>query len=352
MLCEQIEKLLYLYWDNQLSKEEKDKVEEHIKSCSACSKKLTDLKLVQTQAKSTPVPEPPQTYWENFAWRVKHRIEQKPRLGPAGRLSFLLGAILSYSPAKVKWATAIASVVLVFVVVKLFTSYEKIDVTTIQQKVEVEKISTPPEAPKVETVTPGQGKDVVTSKEKHMPPANEVLPEVKAHLEEPRSLAVPKEKGIQKETATDAVMASKQEKKSSQILPEALPQTKEKEYAGFQAPAISISDTPATALAEKSRLGVAATATAQDSLTEQGVRKYIDAWREFAKGKPKGEEKDKAYFNMGRAYATLCDIGKNKDEISKEALDSIRTFRDSTATPAYQDSMDSILLRLETLQKK
>lgn len=345
MRCEQIEKLLYLYQDNELNQKERKEVKEHIKICPKCSKKLADLKDIQEEVKTKQIPQPSEDYWESFAHRVKDKIEKRGKPSFGQKFSYFLKSIFSYSPAKIKWATAVASVVLVFVVVKLFMSYEKMDVTTIQKRSEVEKVFTPKkEAHKTVVKAPEEKKDIKISKEKEVVPDKEAPPE---RGEEAVGLASAIEKDAKKGEVADEKISIK--KISG---PLSTPR-----HIGYieteEAPEVSTHYAPIITLGEKSPIQADVTTNVRDSLTqEQIARKMIDVLRGLTQKQSKGKEKDKGYLNMAQGYLKLYYVAENKDEILKEAIDSVKTYRNSAITKEYKEAIARILNQLQSIHKK
>lgn len=354
MRCDQIERLLYLYQDGELGEKEKKEMEEHIKECPNCSKKLADLKLIRAEVKNKNVPQPPETYWESFAQRVREKIGRKTKVSFGQRFSHFLKTVFSYSPAEIKWATAVASVVLLFVVVKLFVSYEKMNVTTIQQETKVERTTTSrEEIPNVEVKTPEKKKGIVLEKEV---PKTIRAPLENVTISKGLESETPTGKmGVQKETAIGERSTPDKDETVLKKLSTTTPKLEEKEegYMAVQAPKIHISGTPVITSAEKPELQADIAAIGGDTL-KQGelVRESIDKWRKFTEDEPKGEERDKGYLNMAWGYMKLYDVARNKEETLKEAIDSVRVYIDSTITSAYKDSINDILLELESVHKK
>ncbi|HEX9916794.1 MAG TPA: zf-HC2 domain-containing protein [candidate division Zixibacteria bacterium] len=361
MRCDQIEKLLYLYEDGELDEKEKREVGEHIKICPNCSKKLADLKLIRAEVKEKKVPQPSETYWESFAHRVKERIEDKTKVSFGQRFSYFLEMIFSYSPTKVKWAAAVVSVILVFVVVKLFVSYEKINIATLGQKAQVQKISPPAgETLGVETNIPREQRKPAIAERGGVAPEREVSKTIQAPLKDMtvskglESVAPGEERGVQKETPIADRIAPDKGETTLKKLPTTTPELKEKEerHTGVQALETPISGTPVMTSAESSKSKATMAAVRGDTVKqEELVRESIDKWRRFIEDKPKGEEKDKAYLNMAQGYMRLYDLARNKDETLKEAMDSVKVYKDSAVTNTYKDSINHILIQLESFHK-
>lgn len=369
MRCKRVEKLLYLYWDNELNEKQRKDIQEHIRVCQKCSEKFAHLNLLQTEAKKIQTPQLPRDYWDSFALRVKEKIEKRRKTSLGQIFFYFFKTVLTYSPTKIKWATAVVSVVLVFVVVRLFISYEKMDIS-IQPGIEVQRVSSPKEAPKTEAQTLDQEGEAKKSEksgvisEKEVPKTVEIPPhDIRPAAEKSAvpadfsaGTAAVREESVQKEKAAGGKLALSDNEKFSNAIPETLPKLRgeKKGYLAVEEiPAISISDTPLVTLAEETQMQTDMGPARKDILTqEEAVRKFIDAWRASIKEKPKGQERDKAYLKIAQGYLRLYDITENRDETLKEAIDSLQTYRDSTAFLAYRDSIDHILLQLQSLYNK
>ncbi|MCI0596800.1 MAG: zf-HC2 domain-containing protein, partial [candidate division Zixibacteria bacterium] len=83
---------LSAYLDGALAEEKRAKLEEHLKTCEACTAKLEEFARVEQAAKKIPAPQLSEAYWENFANRVQNKltIREKQRASP-GWLEALKG---------------------------------------------------------------------------------------------------------------------------------------------------------------------------------------------------------------------------------------------------------------------
>jgi multidrug efflux pump subunit AcrB len=105
MDCKFCQEKLSDYIDNQMSGEEKQQIENHLKQCSHCAKELEDLKFVLGGLKELPEIDPPKNLCENINKKIK--TEQKPMISRLlNNRWFSLGA-------------AAAAVVLIFVFTNL-----------------------------------------------------------------------------------------------------------------------------------------------------------------------------------------------------------------------------------------
>ncbi len=80
MKCKDVEKLLTLYHDGELSPKERSTFERHLAKCPACRAKLEKLKALDElvrDGEAERVPDPGHHYWSSFALRVTKRL-QKP----------------------------------------------------------------------------------------------------------------------------------------------------------------------------------------------------------------------------------------------------------------------------------
>jgi Putative zinc-finger/Predicted integral membrane protein (DUF2275) len=75
--CKEIENNLSLYLDNLLSREKKQSVEEHLKSCSQCTRALADLQKVKTMSRELSEIEPPPWFQKKIMAKVREEAERK-----------------------------------------------------------------------------------------------------------------------------------------------------------------------------------------------------------------------------------------------------------------------------------
>ncbi|MCK4404027.1 MAG: zf-HC2 domain-containing protein [candidate division Zixibacteria bacterium] len=123
MSCEKFDKLIYLFLDGRLDQGKEKELKEHLSECERCTKKLALLELVEGRAKKIKTKEPPQEYWDSFSSRVRETILARKEISPVVGLKKALESIFSFSPLKIKVAAGLVSVVLVFIIGKLYVDY-------------------------------------------------------------------------------------------------------------------------------------------------------------------------------------------------------------------------------------
>jgi hypothetical protein len=122
--CEKFEKLIYLFWDGRLKSDEERELKQHLSECERCQKKLSLLELVEGGARRIPTKEPPQEYWDTFSSRVKDKILAHEEGSLAFRLKKAWENIFTFSPLKIKIAAGLVSILLVFIIGKLYIYYK------------------------------------------------------------------------------------------------------------------------------------------------------------------------------------------------------------------------------------
>ena len=125
MRCERFDKLIHLFWDGRVNQSEEKKLKKHLSECKRCQKKLSLLESVEGKAKKIKIKQPPQEYWDSFSTRVRKKIFEHKERSPVFGLKKALESIFSFSPLKIKVAAGVISVLLVFIIGKLYMDYQK-----------------------------------------------------------------------------------------------------------------------------------------------------------------------------------------------------------------------------------
>jgi len=151
MICKDFEKLIHLYLDQKLDEQKKKEVEKHLEECQKCRERFEALKLVEEKAKGIKIPEPGDAYWESFSQRVRERIASKQKQPFGVKVKDFFATIFVLSPSRLKVAAAVASLVLVFIIGKLYIDYKG----TIPERLKPVERETPVvEGPKTEKEKP------------------------------------------------------------------------------------------------------------------------------------------------------------------------------------------------------
>lgn len=124
MICKDLKKLIHLYLDQKLDREKKKQLEKHLAECQKCREKFETLKLVEEKAKGIKIPEPKDAYWESFSQRVRERIISKQKQPSGAKIKEFFATIFVLSPSRLRVAAAVASLVLVFIIGKLYIDYK------------------------------------------------------------------------------------------------------------------------------------------------------------------------------------------------------------------------------------
>jgi len=137
--CERFNKLIHLFLDGRLDKDEESDLREHLSTCEECAQKLALLRSMEVAAKKISAEEPPKAYWDAFSGRVRERIVQREEESFAFGLKKAVQAIFSFSPLKIKVAAGLASVLLVFIVGKLYVDYRGQEIVSRKESMQIQE---------------------------------------------------------------------------------------------------------------------------------------------------------------------------------------------------------------------
>jgi len=152
MTCKDFDELIHLYYDQQLDEQKKKEVEKHLSECQRCREKFEALKRIEEKARAMKTPEPTEEYWDTFSQRVRERIISKQKQPFAARIKRFFASVFVFPPNRLKVAAVIASVILVFIVSKLYMDYRG----TIPER--VKQVETEQPAPDQEKPPPQEEK--------------------------------------------------------------------------------------------------------------------------------------------------------------------------------------------------
>ncbi|MFH1335179.1 MAG: zf-HC2 domain-containing protein [Candidatus Zixiibacteriota bacterium] len=121
MSCKKYEKWVNLFWDRRLSQSQEEELKKHLLECKTCQEKLSFLESVEGKAKEIRAKEPSKEYWDTFSSRVREKITaSKEKSTVFGWKKALVNV---FSPWKIRIATAVVSILLVFIIGKLYVDY-------------------------------------------------------------------------------------------------------------------------------------------------------------------------------------------------------------------------------------
>lgn len=87
-LCEDVQAMISVLLDEELTPEDLARVENHIAECPSCREELENMKQLVAAASGLGVKAPPEEVWDTFLDNVYNRIERK-----TGWLFFTVGVI-------------------------------------------------------------------------------------------------------------------------------------------------------------------------------------------------------------------------------------------------------------------
>lgn len=163
MKCEDFDKFLHLYFDGELDEGKSKEIEEHLLTCQNCAAKLQELKKLEEGTKGIRMPELSPEYWKTFAEQVRNEIILRRRKSFWTRLKSGWESFFFYSPVKLRIAAGIASVLLVFIVGKLYWDYKGKELERVRSE-RIEKALSTPAQQKPELQTPAVRESLQTKK--------------------------------------------------------------------------------------------------------------------------------------------------------------------------------------------
>lgn len=140
MSCERLDRLIHLFLDGGLDQDQERGLQEHLSKCERCAKRLALLQKIEGTAKRFPAKEPSQEYWDTFSSRLRDKITAREQESPGFNLRKALESVFAYSPLKIKVAAGLVSIVLVFIIGKLYIDYKG-------QEIVPSKVTVQPEQP-------------------------------------------------------------------------------------------------------------------------------------------------------------------------------------------------------------
>jgi hypothetical protein len=408
--CERFDKLIHLFLDGRLEKDEESELREHLTTCEECARKLALLRSMEAAAKKISAEEPPKEYWDTFSGRVGERIVQRAERSFGFGLKEALQGIFSFSPLKIKVATGLISVVLVFIVGKLYVDYRgqemipgraiiqteeqpHLDVTKVEEKGEISEAeyrdgaAPPPEEPKREK----KAVDVEEARKKAPPPTVRVVEEEKP-TEELGALTAPEaaeERGVPTSTpgvtdqaVVEAQIPSKHPVRSPEaeqtgagareeigrVREEASTAEKEKIAESSDILAKGDADRPVKSSVDLPaptsfrpyvpndvyQLNEVTVPRMRDGDTLRSVdqlKKAIQVWKAYIDQNPDDSLANEGLLQMATAYYLLAKLSQDTTVIS-EGANLIKGYLDQAAQPEFREELSHILKKISALKEK
>ncbi|MGB2768661.1 MAG: hypothetical protein WBC88_02920, partial [Candidatus Zixiibacteriota bacterium] len=375
-------------------------------TCEKCARKLALLRSMEGAAKKIEVEEPRQEYWDTFSSRVREKIVQREEVSLVFRLQKTLQAIFSFSPLKMKVAAGLVSVVLVFIVGKLYVDYRgqeivpsrevirseeqpQLDVTKVTKKGEVseaedrDRTIRPLDEPKREAefaeVKEAKKRAIVTEQpitgegstaEKMGIPAPPKVAEergVPASAPAPtvQTLAEPEAPSKQLSEETEATGAGmKDEAKGKKAIDMPVPVKGVGKEEGVSENAEQERETREVRDILSTQHGFVARGSymvnenmvprmGEDDTLRQAdeLKRAIQIWRDYIKENPTDSLTDQGYLQVAMAYYLLAKLSRDTTVIS-EGKKLIETYFEQIDDPALKKKLSDRLEKIKALREK
>lgn len=406
MKCEDFDKLIHLYFDGELDAGKSKEIEEHLLTCQNCAAKLQELKKLEESAKGVRLPELSPEYWKTFAERVRNEIILRRRKSFWSRLKSGWESFFFYSPVKLRIAAGIASILLVFIIGKLYWNYRGKELERIRSE-RMEKVLTPQTQKKVEALAPAveeslqvekQPNELIPSKPKtlrpegkisEVPPPQESVSTISKEkiqekkIEETKQGILKTQVGfVTKESISDSSHLHVRGGRAGEVSnivssPESVP------VALAKPKTLSETTLYVQKLPEEKRTGAttalrATTAAKKDeglypaesiryykvdtnwvhALTEKDtlveadtLKKVISSWKEYFEKKPVSEWAPEGFSQVKIAYELLF-LKTSDESLRQEGVKLLKQYKDSVTDQKTKNELTKNIFELEALKKK
>jgi hypothetical protein len=383
--CEDFDRLFHLYYDKKLDEKESEKIKAHLLECKRCAEKLEALKSIEKVAKDIELQEPEEGYWESFSQRVRNRIVLREKKPFGLKVKSLFESLTTISPSKLKLAASLATLVLVFIIGKLYVDYRiaglermrypapsKVEIASPQVKEEEKKEITAEEqkvVPQEKTEAKQRGKSLAKVEEPK--PAKEVG----AGLEKEKGEAPPEAK---EEKIADMMMASPEVTAQAPevtekmvIAPKETSMAKPSEAFGIA----KIEGVTEKGKSKTSKIAMMAEKTYPDTtmktvgyelegerkvgyiskndtlISSDSLKKIIEVWKNFIEKNPTDPSIDEGYRQVATGYLLLGKITKDKSEI-ENGIKLIEKYLKLTKTEQIKQLLKKTEEELKSSKKK
>lgn len=378
MKCEDFEKLLHLYLDGETDEKSSKEIEEHLQTCQNCVGKLRELKSLETEARRIKLPEPSPAYWENFTREVRNKIILRRKKPIWAKIKSGWESLFLYSPNKLRIAAGIASILLVFIVGKLYWDYrggelEKTRTERMEKALSTSIQKEPEEpAPAVKESLQVEDQKKIILSAPVTPPAEEKVQEEKAiqadkdkaQASQPSTMVTAEKPKIEEKAAEELTLASQAElanppvgvqettihlqefsdkKKAIEMAAEQTVSGRKADiglYAGGGIRYYKVGENWIRALSENDTLAEADT-----------LKKVVTSWSEFFNEKPEAEWVFEGFSQLKTAYQLLFLKSKD-DSLLQAGIELLNKYKESLSEQKTKDELSKKITDLENLKKK
>ncbi len=399
--CEDSDELIYLFRDGRIGEEEKKKLEKHLSSCKRCRQKLAVLESIEKRAKRIRIEEPSQEYWDTFSSRVRERIVAQKEESFSLKLKKVFESIFTFSPLKIKVAAGVISVVLVFMVGKLYVDYRGDEMVPTKQPKEITRIpdlrapqaakeiappeekAKKPEKPTVardevkKGVSPGitgEGKPAPAApleqeieKKKELPPSENELEKAQAARGVPKGKTLTETVELEEIPLSEAQVIGAGAEETGELSEETVPpEHKPKDMGEIQLEGIT-----KTAAKQPSQLDFGR-AVETDSvmeyyaiddkrlpkiaeedtfLQEDVLRKTVESWATYIEHNPGDSLANQGYLQVAIGYYLLVRLTKEQSDLS-EGIKLLEKYEKQVTDPKAKEELSQKLQELKALKEK
>jgi hypothetical protein len=388
--CEDFDELIYLFWDGRIDQRKKEELEKHLSTCKRCKEKLALLESIEKGAKGIKIKEPSKEYWDTFSSRVRERIIAQKEEAFSYRLKKVFENVFTFSPLKVKIAVGVVSIVLVFIVGKLYMDYQgkeiipsrpkvestkepasyapelKKEVTRLEEKVkkkekvppphdELEKVVAPQIIPKEKTTPVTSLEEKVREKDEVTPPPGElekaVAPQIIPEEETITEVVESKEEILSPETYTTGAGA----KEKGRMLEEAVPpehKIKDIEEAPFKGKTMTAARKPLALDRAMETASVRNYYVMDDTLLQEDVlRKTIESWNRYIEKNPSDSLANIGYLQVAIGYYLLSKLTQEESDLL-EGIELLEKYQKQITDPKTKKELNKKLKQLKALKEK
>ena len=394
MKCEDFDKLIQFYFDGELDTGKSKEIEEHLLTCQRCAAKLQELKNLEEEANRIRMPEPSSAYWKSFTEEVRNKIILRRKKSIWAKIKSGWESFFFYSPVKLRIAAGIASILLVFIIGKLYWDYKGKELERIRSE-RMERVLSPQTQKKVEAFAPAvkeslqqgeQVKEFSISKPETLKPEEKVSKAL-APQESISTFSEAKTQGIlrtqvgfvTKETPVDSLhirggageafkmVLSPESASIATVKPMALPET-----------TLYVQKSPEEKSATRimAQRPVAPEKSGKDFYVAEGVKYYkvdkswvrilaekdtsieadtlknvITSWKEYFEKKPISEWAAEGFSQVKIAYELLF-LKTSDESLRQEGVKLLTKYKDSLTDQKMKDELTKKIFELEVLKKK
>jgi len=383
--CEDFDKIIHLFLDGAIDEKQSRDLVEHLSGCQRCSENLRELKNLDIAARKTRLPEPSPAYWQTFARKVSNEIVLRKKKPFWAKIKSAWESIFVYSPAKLRWSGAIASILLVFILGKLYYDYKGVELERIRTE-RMEKALSSQVREEPEKLPLAVQESLQIEDQKKIAPSAPAIPSAEEKAQKEKGKETPQgtlktQTGFVTEDSTKDSIHVKAGRAGEVIQIATMPELglKEMEKSGTLPETTvhieEISDKKKTYKLAKEQpvsegkgdIGLygeegikyykvddnwVRVLNPNDTLVEvDTLKKVITSWSELFKEKPETEWVLEGFSQLKIAYKLLF-LKTGEESILKEGIELLNKFKDSAVEQKIKDEINSKITELEALRKK